>query len=151
MDSVTKRDLVDRIAERTKQKRTVVRQIAQELLNAITDELQSGHRIELRDFGVFEPVFRPRKVAQNPKTLERVTVEPKYSVKFRPGRRMKNVVAEGMWAQSELDKRTGENGESETLQSPTPTQSSAAEVVIREVDPPVVHTIRQPSTDASSV
>jgi nucleoid DNA-binding protein len=102
MQSVTKRDLIDRVVAKTKEKRACVREVAQELLRTITEELVAGNRIELRDFGVFEPVFRPGKTAQNPKTLEPVEVLPKYSIRFKPGRLMKDSVANGEWAQLQL-------------------------------------------------
>lgn len=135
MHSVTKRDLVDRIVAKTKQKRTVVREVTQEVLNSITEELIKGHRIELRDFGVFEPVFRPGKTAQNPKTLDPVYVKPKYSIRFKPGRLMKDEVANGAWAQSQLNQR-------HQVVEPTAPVVNQQEV---EEEPPIIHTMSQPS------
>jgi nucleoid DNA-binding protein len=45
--------------------------------------------LEFRDFGVFETRTRAARVAQNPKTLERVEVPAKRTVKFKMGRLMK--------------------------------------------------------------
>jgi len=89
MHTVTKKEMVDRIAEQTGNKRVVVKQILQTFLDEVMDELGRGNRLEFRDFGVFETRRRAARVAQNPKTLERVKVPPKRTVKFKVGRLMK--------------------------------------------------------------
>lgn len=96
MHTVTKKELVDRIAERTRSKRVVVKQIVQGFLDEIVGELGRGNRLEFRDFGVFEVKERAARIAQNPKTLERVNVPPKRTVKFKAGRLMKVKLQEGM-------------------------------------------------------
>lgn len=89
MMTVTKKDLIDRIADRTGNKRVVVKRIIQNFLDDIVEELGKGNRLEFRDFGVFESRVRAARVAQNPKTLERVAVPEKRTVKFKVGRIMK--------------------------------------------------------------
>jgi integration host factor subunit beta len=87
--TITKKDLVDRIAEDTGNKRVVVKKIVQRLLEEIISELGRGNRLEFRDFGVFEIRERAARVAQNPKTMEKVRVPSKRTVKFKVGRLMK--------------------------------------------------------------
>jgi len=89
MSTTTKKDLIDRIAQETNQKRTVVKKTVQCFLDNVIDELSRGNRLEFRDFGVFEIRHRAPRVAQNPKTLERVPVPAKKTVKFKVGRLMK--------------------------------------------------------------
>lgn len=89
MTTVTKKDLIDRIADRTGNKRVVVKRIIQHFLDDIVEELGKRNRLEFRDFGVFESRVRAARVAQNPKTLERVEVPEKRTVKFKVGRIMK--------------------------------------------------------------
>ena len=89
MATITKKELIDRISEKTNNKRVVVKRIVQSFLDEIIDELGSDNRLEFRDFGVFESKRRAARVAQNPKTLERVQVPPKRTVKFKVGRLMK--------------------------------------------------------------
>ena len=89
MATVTKKELIDRIAERTQAKRVLVKRITQAFLDEITAELCKNNRLEFRDFGVFETRTRAARIAQNPKTLERVEVSPKRTVKFKMGRLMK--------------------------------------------------------------
>ncbi|MDP6047150.1 MAG: HU family DNA-binding protein [Phycisphaerae bacterium] len=96
MHTVTKKEMVDRIADQTKSKRVVVKQIVQCFLDEIIAELGQGNRLEFRDFGVFETKMRAARTAQNPKTLERVQVPPKRTVKFKVGRLMKIELQKGM-------------------------------------------------------
>ncbi len=89
MATITKKELIDRIAERTQAKRVLVKRITQAFLDEVTSELGKNNRLEFRDFGVFETRTRAARIAQNPKTLERVEVPPKRTVKFKMGRLMR--------------------------------------------------------------
>lgn len=89
MATITKKELIDRIADQTGAKRVLVKKIVQNFLDQVVDELGNGNRLEFRDFGVFECKVRAARNAQNPKTLERVPVPAKRTVKFKVGRLMK--------------------------------------------------------------
>lgn len=89
MKTVTKKELIDRIADRTGNKRVEVKRVIQHFLDEIIEELGNGNRLEFRDFGVFESKVRAARTAQNPKTLEQVKVPEKRTVKFKVGRVMK--------------------------------------------------------------
>lgn len=102
MGTVTKKELIDQIAEATDQKRVVVKRIVQSFLDNIIVELGKGNRLEFRDFGVFEVKQRRARKAQNPKTLEPVQVPPKRTVKFKVGRLMKQTLINPIGA-AELD------------------------------------------------
>ncbi len=67
----------------------IVKRVTQQFLDEIIQELGRGNRLEFRDFGVFESKHRAARVAQNPRTMERVPVPPKKTVKFKVGRMMK--------------------------------------------------------------
>ena len=102
MSTITKRELVDRIAQSTQVKTVAVKVIVQNLHDEIIAELAKGNRLEFRGFGVFEPREHAPRMAQNPKTLERIHVPAKRVVKFKPGRLMKQ-------------KLNGENVETQVL------------------------------------
>jgi nucleoid DNA-binding protein len=95
MATITKKELIDRIADATSNKRVVVKRIIQRFLDEIIEELGKGNRLEFRDFGVFECKVRAARTAQNPKTLERVFVPEKRTVKFKIGRVMRQRLLEG--------------------------------------------------------
>lgn len=93
MATITKKELIDRISEQTKQRRVQVKRVVQQFLDEIVNELGKGNRLEFRDFGVFETKLRKARRAQNPKTLEPVEVPEKRTVKFKVGRLMKQRLA----------------------------------------------------------
>lgn len=92
MSTITKKEIIDRIAENTNTRRAVVKPVIQFFLNEIINELTKNNRLEFRDFGVFETKIRAARRAQNPKTLERVQVPAKRNVKFKMGRFMKQKI-----------------------------------------------------------
>ncbi len=96
MATVTKKELVDRIADQTGTKRVIVKKIVQSFLDNMIEDLGRGNRLEFRDFGVFETKQRAARTAQNPKTLQRVEVPPKRTVKFKVGRMMKIQLQKGL-------------------------------------------------------
>jgi len=89
MATITKKELIDRIADNSQSKRVQVKKIVQQFLDEIVNELGKGNRLEFRDFGVFETKLRKARKAQNPKTLAPVEVPEKRTVKFKVGRLMK--------------------------------------------------------------
>jgi len=92
MSTITKRELIDRIAKNTQAKRVLVKATIQNFLDEIISELAKDNRLEFRDFGVFETRTRAARRAQNPKTLDQVQVPAKRIVKFKMGRLMKQKV-----------------------------------------------------------
>jgi integration host factor subunit beta len=102
MSTITKKEFIDRIAEKTQAKRVLVKRIVQEFLDEIASELCKGNRLEFRDFGVFETRVRASRIAQNPRTLERVEVPAKRTVKFKMGRLMR----ENLYAPSPKTERS---------------------------------------------
>ena len=100
MQTVTKRELVQRIAEKTGAQQILAKEVIQGFLDEIIVELARGNRLEFRDFGVFEPKEKAKRVARNPRTGERVDVPAKTTVKFKVGRLMKKQIQKD--AQEEL-------------------------------------------------
>lgn len=92
--TITKKELVNRIAEQTGQTKVIVKDIVQRFLDEIIEELCQGNRLEFREFGVFEVKDRAARRAQNPRTLEKVEVPSKRVVKYKVGRMMRERVCE---------------------------------------------------------
>ena len=104
MATITKKDLIDRIAEAEGCKRVLVKRLIQAFLDSIVQELSNGNRLEFRDFGVFESKVRAPRQAQNPKTMDKVIVPSRRTVKFKIGRVMKLRLEE---APRQVDAATG--------------------------------------------
>lgn len=97
MTTKTKKDLIHTIATKTGEHPVKVRAIVQAFLDGMTDELSSGHRLEFRDFGVFEIVTRKQKIGRNPKNANVPIVIPaRKVVKFTSGKKIKELVEHEM-------------------------------------------------------
>lgn len=113
--TITKKELVNRIAESTGQTKVIVKDILQRFLDEIIDELSQGNRLEFREFGVFEVRGRAARRAQNPRTLEKVAVPAKRVVKFKVGRLMRERVC---------DERPAERPAPPKVEKPDPKKGS---------------------------
>jgi integration host factor subunit beta len=103
---VTKKDIVKAISEQIGMTQLKTKEIVQQTFDAIIDTLVREHRIELRNFGVFEVKKRAARKARNPRTGERVDVAEKYVVTFKPGKEMEEKVR--LLEQREAEKRAAE-------------------------------------------
>jgi nucleoid DNA-binding protein len=90
--AVTKKEIVKQISDRIGLTQLKTKEIVQQTFDAIVDTLIETGRIELRNFGVFEVKMRKARKARNPRTGERVDVEPKKVVTFKPGKEMEERV-----------------------------------------------------------
>lgn len=91
-ETIAKRTIAERIAERHGLGQVQTLQVIQAFLDEVVNELAKGNRLEFRDFGVFETVTRKARTALNPKTLEKVPVKSRTVVKFKVGRLLKERV-----------------------------------------------------------
>lgn len=89
---MTKKEIVKQISEELGLTQLKTKEIVQKTFDAIVETLLSEKRIELRNFGVFEVKRRKARKARNPRTGERVDVEPKNVVIFKPGKEMEERV-----------------------------------------------------------
>jgi integration host factor subunit beta len=62
------------------------------ILDAMSDALVRGHRIEIRGFGSFSVTRRPPRVGRNPRTGESVTIPEKRVPHFKPGKALREAV-----------------------------------------------------------
>jgi len=89
---MTKRNIIRRIADDLNLTAQETQPIVQKTLEAIINVLIEEGRVELRNFGVFEVKKRRPRQARNPKTGEKVMVGETVTVKFKPGRVVKERV-----------------------------------------------------------
>ena len=89
---MTKKEIVKQISEKLGLTQLKTKEIVQKTFDAIVETLLEERRIELRNFGVFEVKRRKPRKARNPRTGERVDVEAKNVVTFKPGKEMEERV-----------------------------------------------------------
>ncbi len=85
---MTKKDIVRTIAEQIDLPQLRTKELVQRTFDALIEALVREGRIELRNFGVFQIKRREARVARNPRTGERVSVQAKSVVTFKPGKEM---------------------------------------------------------------
>ena len=90
--TVTKKDIIAKIAEETGIKQIHVKKVVQRTFDNIVDILNQGESIELRNFGVFKVRVRKGRMGRNPRTGEQVSIPDKKVVTFKPGLVMKEKV-----------------------------------------------------------
>lgn len=87
-----KADIVNRVvAECDEVPRTKASIAVDTIIDALKDALRDGKRIELRGFGVFQVRERKKGVGRNPKTGVEVAITPGKTVRFKPGKELKNL------------------------------------------------------------
>lgn len=90
---MTKSELITRIALRRPQFEQKDAEVAVKMiLDAMTQFLVEGHRIEIRSFGTFACLYRPPRVGRNPKTAEAVQIPAKRVPHFKAGRELRERV-----------------------------------------------------------
>lgn len=90
---MTKRDLVSRISNETGMIQMDVQKIVQLTLDGISDAVAQGHKVELRNFGVFEVRTRKPRVGRNPNEPNtNVSIPSRTVVRFKPGKEMRESV-----------------------------------------------------------
>lgn len=93
MATITKKKLIQVISQERGVHPNDVRNVIQSFLDAMTEYLAKGDRLEFRDFGVFEIVTRKQKVGRNPKNAAVPIVIPaRQAVKFTPGKKMRQLI-----------------------------------------------------------
>ena len=90
---MTKSDLIARLAERFPQLVAKDADFAVKMiLDAMSEALVRGDRIEIRGFGSFALNYRPPRTGRNPKSGERVSVPAKWVPHFKAGKELRERV-----------------------------------------------------------
>ncbi|HSN62934.1 MAG: integration host factor subunit beta [Azonexus sp.] len=90
---MTKSELIVRLAERFPQLVTKDADFAVKMiLDAMSEALVRGHRIEIRGFGSFALNYRPPRTGRNPKSGEKVSVPSKWVPHFKAGKELRERV-----------------------------------------------------------
>lgn len=90
---MTRSDLVELLAERFGQLTQRDADAAvKTILDAMSDALVRGHRIEIRGFGSFAIHHRPPRTGRNPRTGESVHIPERRVPHFKPGKALREAL-----------------------------------------------------------
>lgn len=89
MMKITKKEIAEKLAEQF----DITKKLATAELDFIVDEivkqLKEGNTISLKELGKFEVQTREARTGINPTTQEKITIEAKKAVKFKPATTLK--------------------------------------------------------------
>jgi nucleoid DNA-binding protein len=122
---VTKKEIVKTISDEIGLTQLKTKEIVQKTFNAIVETLVEDHRIELRNFGVFEVKRRAARKARNPRTGDKVFVPEKFVVTFKPGKEMEQRVREMERRAAEQAMREMGNGIGDVDPAPSADESAS--------------------------
>ncbi len=90
---MTRSDLVEELAARFGQlTQRDAEYTVKTILDAVSDALVRGHRIEIRGFGSFSVNRRPPRMGRNPRSGEAVHIPEKRVPHFKPGKALRETV-----------------------------------------------------------
>ena len=90
---MTKSDLVEQLAARLGQATHRDAEYAvKTILDALSEALVRGHRVEIRGFGSFSVNRRPPRMGRNPRSGESVAIPEKRVLHFKPGKALREAV-----------------------------------------------------------
>ena len=89
-NTITKRHLVEVAASVTGTTQKKTYEVIEVFLDSIAQVLADGGRLELRDFGVFEPVVRKAKQGRDLQNNQSVEIPSHTTVKFTPGKKLRS-------------------------------------------------------------
>jgi DNA-binding protein HU-beta len=89
---MTKRELSNKIAEATGLNQSEAKKSLDATLAAIEDSLKNGEKVSFVGFGSFSVSDRKARKGRNPQTGKEIDIPATKTVKFAPGRNLKQIL-----------------------------------------------------------
>jgi DNA-binding protein HU-beta len=89
---MNKAELIDDLAGHEGLSKAQTERILDTLSRSITEALRAGHKVILPGLGHLEPVTRKGRKGRNPRTGDKIDIQAKRSVKFQPGKALKDTL-----------------------------------------------------------
>ncbi|MGB3975419.1 MAG: HU family DNA-binding protein [bacterium] len=90
---MTKKELVQNIAEEAGITKTVAEKALNAVIDGITGALANREKVTFVGFGTFSVAKRPARKGRNPKTGKELNIPASVVPKFKPGKSLKEAVA----------------------------------------------------------
>jgi DNA-binding protein HU-beta len=97
---MTKTDLIEGLSNRLGLVKIDAERVVDGMLDAITEALKQGDRVNISGFGTFPVSMRDARTGRNPTTGASIEILASRSAKFRPGKQLKESLS-GALAASE--------------------------------------------------
>ena len=89
---MNKNELITAMSEKANMSKVDTEKALKAFIDAVTNELKNGGKVQLVGFGTFEVAERAERQGRNPKTGETITIPASKSPKFKAGKALKDIV-----------------------------------------------------------
>ena len=97
MGNITKKDLVEKISDRTGLTQVDTKIVVESFLEAVSKAMCEGTNIEIRGFGRFKIKEKKARMARNPRTNVHIQVEAGQKPVFEASRELRKRVNDNYW------------------------------------------------------
>jgi len=89
---MNKAELIAVVADKSGLSKKDTEKAVNSLVDAITESLQAGEKVQLVGFGVFEVKNRAARMGRNPKTKEQISIPASSAPVFKAGKAFKDAI-----------------------------------------------------------
>ncbi len=89
---MNKKELTEAVAAQNRITRAEAEKVLKSLTGIITKTLADGEKVVLPALGTFEISERPERDGRNPRTGEKIRISSSKTIRFKPGRKLKESV-----------------------------------------------------------
>ncbi len=90
---MTKADLIDEVVRVTGLRKKEVAGVVEAVFDSMTAALRKHQKVQIVGFGTFEPRRRKARLGRDPRTQEMIRIAASWSLNFRPGKQLKEMVS----------------------------------------------------------
>ena len=89
---MNKSDIINLVSEKNNLELSDIEYSIKKILDYMSQNLYQGKRIEIRGFGTFSLHTHQSRLARNPKTGDKIALERRNTVHFKPSKELKSRV-----------------------------------------------------------
>jgi integration host factor subunit beta len=89
---VNKSDIINLVSEKNNLELSDIEYSIKKIMDYMSENLYQGERIEIRGFGTFSLHTHQSRLARNPKTGDKIALERRNTVHFKPSKELKSRV-----------------------------------------------------------
>jgi integration host factor subunit beta len=89
---VNKSDIINLVCEKNNLSLSDVEYSVKKIIDFMSENLYQGERVEIRGFGTFSLHTHQSRLARNPKTGDKIALERRNTVHFKPSKELKSRV-----------------------------------------------------------
>ena len=90
---MNKNELISVVAEKTQFPRKDSEKAVNAVIEAITESLEAGEKVQLVGFGIFDVKTRESRIGRNPKTMQEMEISASRVAKFKAGKALREALA----------------------------------------------------------